>query len=103
MPNTIPVRLRDLDPNTILWLDRLDSKQREALVWAGNLDEEQRERLDRFLELDAEHFDAGLAVIRLWIRLNWLSSTSMWIILTVAGLLLAVTQIMEQLKWPTKP
>ena len=102
-PPPIPNRLRDLDPNTILWLDRLDAKQREALMWAGHLDPEQRDRLDKVLDLDEAHFKAGFAVVQLWTRLSWLSSTSMWIILTVAGLLLAVTQIMEQLKWPTKP
>jgi hypothetical protein len=96
----VPDRLRDLDPQTILWLDRLDSAQREALMWAGRLDAEQRDRLDMFLEMDKDHFEAGFAVVKLWTRLRWLSSTSMWIILTLAGLLLAITRVMDQLKWP---
>ncbi|BCH12093.1 hypothetical protein MesoLj131c_63510 [Mesorhizobium sp. 131-3-5] len=94
----VPSRLRDLDPETILWLDRLDSKQREALIWAGRLNPEQRDRLDEFLGLDEDHFAAGFAVVKLWTRLRWLGSTSMWIILTVAGLLLAITQIIDQVK-----
>ncbi|PBC01715.1 hypothetical protein [Mesorhizobium sp. WSM3860] len=94
----VPQRLRELDPETILWLDRLDSKQREALIWAGRLKPEQRDRLDDFLDLDEDHFQAGFAVVKLWTRLRWLGSTSMWIILTVAGLLLALTQIIDQLK-----
>lgn len=96
----VPNRLRDLDPETILWLDRLDSKQRDALIWAGRLDLEQRDRLDKFLDLDHDHFEAGFAVVKLWTRLRWLGSTSMWIILTVAGLLLAMAQILDQLKGP---
>lgn len=96
--NETPSRLRDLDPETILWLDRLDSQQRQALIWAGHLEPEQRERLDKFLALDRDHFEAGFAVVQLWTRLRWLGSTSMWIILTVAGLLLAVTQILEHVK-----
>ncbi|MBZ9683188.1 hypothetical protein LB531_21250 [Mesorhizobium sp. CO1-1-2] len=100
MTGAVPQRLRELDPETILWLDRLDSKQREALIWAGRLNPAQRNRLDAFLDLDQDHFEAGFAVVRLWTRLRWLGSTSMWIILTVAGLLLAVTQIVDQLKGP---
>jgi len=96
----VPNRLRDLDPETILWLDRLDSKQREALIWAGRLETEQRTRLDRFLDLDRDHFEAGFAVVKLWTRLQWLGSTSMWIILTIAGVLLAMTQIFEHYKGP---
>lgn len=96
--NETPSRLRDLDPETILWLDRLDSQQRQALIWAGHLELEQRERLDKFLALDRDHFEAGFAVVQLWTRLRWLGSTSMWIILTVAGFLLAVTQILEHIK-----
>jgi hypothetical protein len=100
MTGAVPNRLRDLDPETILWLDRLDSKQREALIWAGRLSPMQRDRLDEFLDLDQDHFDAGFAVVKLWTRLKWLGSTSMWIILTVAALLLAVTQIIDQVKGP---
>lgn len=97
----IPSRLVDLDPDTILWLDRLDHKQREALVWAGRLEPQQRARLDRFLDLDKDHFEAGFAVVRLWTRLRWLGSTSMWIILTVAGLLLTMAQILDHFR--TRP
>ncbi|OBQ90044.1 hypothetical protein [Mesorhizobium sp. AA23] len=100
MSGGFPQRLRELDPETILWLDRLDSKQREALIWAGRLDPLRRERLDKFLDLDEDHFEAGFAVVQLWTRLRWLGSTSMWIILTVAGLLLALTQIIDQLEGP---
>ncbi|TIO66373.1 MAG: hypothetical protein E5X98_16315 [Mesorhizobium sp.] len=100
MSGVFPQRLRELDPETILWLDRLDSKQREALIWAGRLDPLRRERLDKFLDLDEDHFEAGFAVVQLWTRLRWLGSTSMWIILAVAGLLLALTQIIDQLKGP---
>ncbi|MDG4853793.1 MULTISPECIES: hypothetical protein [unclassified Mesorhizobium] len=100
MSAAVPQRLRELDPETILWLDRLDSKQREALIWAGRLDPLRRERLDKFLDLNEDHFEAGFAVVQLWTRLRWLGSTSMWIILTVAGLLLALTQIVDQLKGP---
>ena len=96
--NGVPIRLRDLDPETILWLDRLDSKQRDALIWAGRLNPAQRERLDKFLDLDQDHFEAGFAVVKLWTRLRWLGSTSMWIILTVAGLLLALSQIFDHIK-----
>lgn len=98
METQVPNRLRDLDPDTILWLDRLDSKQREALIWAGRLEPWQRERLDLFLDLDKDHFEAGFAVVRLWTRMRWLGSTSMWIILTVAGLLLAMSQILDHFK-----
>lgn len=69
-------------------------------IWAGRLDPLRRERLDKFLDLDEDHFEAGFAVVQLWTRLRWLGSTSMWIILTVAGLLLALTQIIDQLKGP---
>jgi hypothetical protein len=100
MADEIPNRLRDLDHETILWLDRLDSKQREALIWAGRLEPWQRERLDKFLDLDKDHFEAGFAVVKLWTRMRWLGSTSMWIILTVAALLLAMTQIVDRLKGP---
>jgi hypothetical protein len=96
----VPNRLRDLDPDTILWLDRLDHTQREALIWAGRLQPAQRDRLDKFLDLDRDQFEAGFAVVRLWTRMRWLGSTSVWIILTVAGLLLAMTQILEQIKGP---
>jgi hypothetical protein len=96
----MPNRLRDLDPDTILWLDRLDHRQREALVWAGRLDLHQRDRLDQFLDLDRDHFEAGFAVVKLWTRMRWLGSTSMWIILTVAGLLLAMSQIVDHWKGP---
>ncbi|MCA0032780.1 hypothetical protein [Mesorhizobium sp. B263B2A] len=98
MTDEIPNRLRDLDANTILWLDRLDHDQREALIWAGKLDRHQRDRLDKFLDLDKDHFEAGFAVVKLWTRIRWLGSTSMWIILTVAGLLLALTQILDHVK-----
>lgn len=100
MTGAVPNRLRDLDPETILWLDRLDSKQREALIWAGRLDQHQRDRLDQFLDLDKDHFEAGFAVVRLWTRMRWLGSTSVWIVFTVAGLLLAMSQIFDHLKGP---
>lgn len=99
----VPQRLIDLDDKTILWLDHLDEAHREALMWVGQLDREQRDRLDKFLGLDKEQFDAAFSVVRLWTRLSWLSSTSVWIILTVAGLLLTVTQIMDRWKWPPRP
>ena len=99
MPD-FPSRLRDLHPDTILWLDRLDTQQREALIWAGRLDQHQRDRLDQFLDLDKDHFEAGFAVVRLWTRVRWLGSTSMWIILTTAALLLAIAQIFDHWKGP---
>ncbi|MER9586986.1 hypothetical protein [Mesorhizobium sp. M0276] len=100
MSDEIPNRLRDLDPETILRLDRLDSSQRAALIWAGRLDQHQRDRLDKFLDLDRDHFEAGFAVVKLWTRMRRLGSTSMWIILTVAGLLLAMSQIVDHWKGP---
>jgi len=100
----VPLRLRDLSDETILWLDRLDHKQREALIWCGHLEPEERERLDQFLRLDVDKYDAGFKLIELWTRLSWLfgrlgwiGKTSVWIIMTAAGILVALTQIAEHL------
>jgi hypothetical protein len=100
----VPLRLRDLDDETILWLDRLDSKQRESLIWCGHLTPEARSRLDQFLKLDVEKFTAGFKLVELWTkiswvlgRLGWLGKTSVWIIITVASILVALTQIIEHL------
>lgn len=105
----VPLRLRDLSEETILWLDRLDHKQREALIWCGHLPPESRSRLDRFLRLDVDKVDAGFKLLELWTRmswlfnrLGWLGKTSVWIIMTAAGILIALTQIAEHLS-KTKP
>lgn len=100
----IPQRLRDLDPQTILLLDRMNSEEREALIWCLNLTPEERVRLDKFLQLDAEKFQAGFKLVELWTRiswvlgrLGWLGKTSVWIITATAGILVALTQIIEHL------
>ncbi|MBN9035442.1 MAG: hypothetical protein J0H53_05185 [Rhizobiales bacterium] len=100
----VPLRLRDLSDETILWLDRLDHKQREALIWCGHLESEERKRLDDFLKLDPEKYAAGFKLLELWTRmswllgrLGWLGKTSVWIIMTAAGILIALTQIAEHL------
>ncbi len=101
---SIPQRLRDLDPQTILLLDRMDSEEREAFIWCVNLSPEERARLDKFLQLDAEKFQAGFKLVELWTRiswvlgrLGWLGKTSVWIITATAGILVALTQIIEHL------
>jgi hypothetical protein len=91
----IPRRLIDLDPETIGWLDRLNTDQRDALIWAGRLPEDKRKRLDQFLSLDEEKFKAGFTMVEIWTRLRWISVTSMKIILSVAGLLLAFDAILR--------
>lgn len=100
----VPLRLRDLSEETILWLDRLDHKQREALIWCGHLEPTERDRLDDFLKLDPEKYVAGFKLLELWTRLSWLfgrlgwiGKTSVWIVMTTAGILIALTQIAEHL------
>lgn len=100
--NPVPPRLRDLDDETILFLDRLDSKQREALIWCARLSPEARKRLNQFVSLDPEKFNAGYKLVELWVRMDWLlgnlgwiGKTSVWIIMTTAGILFALAQIAE--------
>ena len=100
----IPLRLRDLDPDTILFLDRLNENERRALIWCASLNPESRDRLDQFLRLDVEKFNAGFRLIEFWTRMSWLfgrmgwlGKASVWIIMTAAGILVALTQIAEHL------
>jgi hypothetical protein len=100
----IPLRLRDLDPDTILFLDRLNENERRALIWCASLNPESRDRLDQFLRLDVEKYVAGFKLLELWTRLSWLfgrlgwiGKTSVWIVMTTAGILIALTQIAEHL------
>lgn len=90
----LPQRLRDLNAETVLFLDRLNSAERDSLIYFANLPEKKRDRLTRFLGLAEDEFEAGFKVVELWTRLGWMGITAMKIILTVAGLLLAVNQIM---------
>jgi hypothetical protein len=90
-------------------LDRLNESERRALIWCGHLSTEERGRLDQFLSLDIAKFQAGFKVVELWTRLSWLlgrlgwlGKTSVWIIMTTAGILVALTQIAEHLS-KTKP
>lgn len=96
----VPLRLRDLDPDTILWLDRINEQERKSLIWCSHMTQRDRDRLEQFLELPPDQFNAGLSVVKLWVRLWWLGKTGTWIIGTVAALLLALTQIGDYLgKW----
>lgn len=90
----LPQRLRELHPETVLFLDRLNSTERDSLIYFANLSEKKRERLTRFLGLAEDEFEAGFKVVELWTRLGWMGITAMKIILTVAGLLLAINQIL---------
>lgn len=90
----LPKRLAELNPETVLFLDRLNTLERDSLIYFANLPEKKRERLTRFLNLAEDEFEAGFKVVELWTRLGWMGITAMKIILTVAGLLLAINQIM---------
>lgn len=93
----VPQRLRELTPETVLFLDRLNTAERDSLIYFANLPEDKRNRLTRFLNQPKDEFDAGFKVVELWTRLGWMGVTAMKIILTVAGLLLAINQIMTWL------
>lgn len=90
----LPRRLMDLHPETILWLDRLNTEERTALMWAGSLSYEKRKRLDLFLALEKEKFQAGFQVVELWTKVSWIARTSTKLLLLVAGTLVAVNQIL---------
>lgn len=90
----LPRRLLDLDEDTILWLDRLNTEERTALIWAGKLSEEKRKRLDLFLALEKEKFQAGFQVVELWTKVSWIARTATKLLLLVAGTLVALNQVL---------
>jgi hypothetical protein len=90
----LPRRLIDLDEDTILWLDRLNTEERMALMWAGKLSQEKRHRLDLFLALEKEKFQAGFQVVELWTKVSWIARTSTKLLLLVAGTLVAINQVL---------
>lgn len=93
----LPRRLRDLDEETIEWLDRLTTEERQALIWAGHLPSEKRERLDKFLALSKEHFEAGFKIVELWTKVRWLAWLFTKVVFGTAALLLAVSQILASM------
>ncbi|PWJ88339.1 hypothetical protein C8D77_11161 [Mesorhizobium loti] len=91
--HALPRRLVDLDDETIGWLDRLTTEERQALIWAGHLPKFKRDRLDLFLGLDRDKFEAGFKIVELWTRTTWIAKTAMKLLLYVAGTLVAINQV----------
>lgn len=89
----LPRRLLDLDAETVGWLDRLTTEERQALIWAGHLPKFKRDRLDLFLGLESEKFQAGFKIVELYTRTTWIAKTSMKLLLYVAGALVALNQV----------
>lgn len=83
----------ELDDETILWLDRLNTEQRSSLIYFGNLPVDRRDKLSAILGLPKEQHEALVRISELWTRLSWMGRTSVKIVLIVAGLLVALSQI----------
>lgn len=94
----LPQRLRELNPETILFLDRLNTTERDSLIFFANLSDSKRARLTRFLNQPDKEFEAGFTVVEIWTRLGWMGITVMKVIVTVAALLLALNQILTWLR-----
>lgn len=88
-----PQKLRDLDKETIDWLWRLDTEQRDSLHWLCDLNEMQRNRLDLFLALSKENFEAGFTIVEWWSKVAWLGRTGFWIMGGVVAILLFFNQL----------
>lgn len=89
----MPRRLLDLDQETIGWLDRLTTEERQALIWAGHLPKFKRDRLDLFLGLESEKFAAGFKIVEMYTRTTWIAKTATKFLLYVAGTLVAINQV----------
>lgn len=102
MVNEIPQRLKDLDDNTILWLDRMNTQERENLIKLSRFSPEKLMVLDEFLSLDPRHRKAGCQIVRFWVHMGWLRTSTFWIILTTSAIVAAVANIIEKAQGWTK-
>ncbi|ESW92906.1 hypothetical protein NKL07_21730 [Mesorhizobium sp. C280B] len=90
----VPRRLLDIDTETVGWLDRLNSAERDNFIRLGKLPKWQLDRLELFLALEEEKFKAGFQVVELWTRVSWIAKTAVKLLLIVAGTLVALNQVL---------
>lgn len=116
-PSQLPRRLADLSTDTIEWLARLNRKELDNLIvlcrandeqlsnFAALLDlsEGQRAKWDKLVGMREEEIEAVFAVATTVIRLRWVGIKGVWLIVTVASVIIAWSQVSAAIsKWMTK-
>lgn len=90
-----PTRLRDLDPETIEFLARLNDDERRRLIEVSHLSIKETARLRQFLSLPDEKWDAGFRIVTRSVVFNRLIRSVPKLILGLAALIIAINQIWQ--------